>query len=275
VCEATVVHRDRTLATADDRLVEERSGRLLAQAPPPARSSPAADAPQYGEVTDATPPVAAPGPDHRDPGQALAELRDADPVLAALIDQSGPIDVAAWRERWSQGRFESLARGIVGQQISTRAATAIYGRLTAMIGDREPAQAIAGATDDELRLVGLSRAKVASLRDLAARVLDGRLELYRLHELTDAEARSQLIAVRGIGPWTADLFLIGQLDRQDVLPSGDLGLRHAVQALYHLDHVPSPGEVEAIGERWRPNRTLATAYLYEAMWRGRIPERGR
>lgn len=231
--------------------------------------------PHHVEVTDATPPVAASGPDHRDPGRALAELRDADPVLAALIDQSGPIDVTAWRGRWSQGRFESLARGIVGQQISTRAATAIYGRLMAMIGDREPAQAIAGATDDELRLVGLSRAKVASLRDLAARVLDGRLELHRLHELSDAEARSQLIAVRGIGPWTADLFLIGQLGRQDVLPSGDLGLRHAVQALYHLDHVPSPGEVEAIGEHWRPNRTLATAYLYEAMWRGRIPQRGR
>jgi 3-methyladenine DNA glycosylase/8-oxoguanine DNA glycosylase len=160
-------------------IVEERSGNLLAQAPPPARSSPAAGAPQYGEVTDATPPMAAPGPDHCDPGRALAELRDADPVLAALIDESGPLDVAAWRERWSQGRFESLARGIVGQQISTGAATAIY------------------------------------------------------------------------------------------------GLRHAVQALYHLDHVPSPGEVEDIGERWRPNRTLATAYLYEAMWRGRIPERGR
>jgi 3-methyladenine DNA glycosylase/8-oxoguanine DNA glycosylase len=145
-----------------------------------------------------------------------------------------------------------------------------------MIGGREPARAIADATDDRLRLVGLSRAKVASLRDLAARMLDGRLELDRLHELSDVEARSQLIAVRGIGPWTADLFLIGQLGREDVLPSGDLGLRHAVQALYHLDHVPSPSEVDTIGEHWRPHRTLATAYLYEAVWRANLPglERG-
>jgi DNA-3-methyladenine glycosylase II len=105
-------------------------------------------------------------------------------------------------------------------------------------------------------------------------MLDGRLELNRLHELSDAEARSQLIAVRGIGPWTADLFLIGQLGREDVLPSGDLGLRHAVRDLYRLDHVPSPGEVDAIGERWRPWRTLATAYLYEAIWRASGPERG-
>ena len=226
-------------------------------------------------MTAPTPPAAAHDPDRRDAGRALAALRSADPILAALIDRTEPIDVASWRSRWSQGRFESLARGIVGQQISTRAATAIYGRLMALIGGRVPALAIAGASDDELRQVGLSRAKMAALRDLAARMLDGRLELGRLHELSDAEARARLIAVRGIGPWTADLFLIGQLGREDVLPSGDLGLRHAVRDLYHLDHVPTPSEVDAIGERWRPYRTLAAAYLYESMWRARTPERGR
>jgi DNA-3-methyladenine glycosylase II len=217
-------------------------------------------------VSGPTPQAATPAPD-----RALADLRAADPVLAALIDRTGAVDVTSWRARWSQGRFESLARGIVGQQISIRAATAIYGRLMALIGGRDPAHAVAGATDDELRQVGLSRAKIASLRDLAARLLDGRLELDRIHELSDAEARSQLVAVRGIGPWTADLFLIGQLGRADVLPSGDLGLRPAVQALYHLDYVPSPSEVDAIGERWRPHRTLATAYLYEALWRATMP----
>jgi len=201
----------------------------------------------------------------------MAALRAADPVLAQLIDQIGPIDVAAWSARWSQGRFESLARGIVGQQISTRAASAIYGRLMALVGERDPAPAIAAASDDELRQVGLSRAKIASLRDMAARILDGRLELDRLHELSDEEASSQLVAVRGIGPWTADLFLIGQLGREDVLPSGDLGLRQAVRALYHVDHVPSPAEVDAIGEPWRPHRTLAAAYLYE--WIRRPPVR--
>src|SRR5262245_47240753 len=228
-------------------------------APPPAA--------HHGGVTALTPPAAAPHPDGGDPGRALAALRTADPVLAALIDRTGPVDLAAWRARWSRGRFESLAGGIVGKQIATRAATAIYDRLIGLIDGRDPAQAIVEASDGELRLVGLSRAKVAALRDLAARMLDGRLELERLHDLTDAEVRSQLIAVRGIGPWTADLFLIGQLGREDVLPAGDLGLRHAIQALYHLDHVPSPREVEAMGERWRPYRTLATAYLYEAIWR--------
>ena len=218
-------------------------------------------------MTALTPPAAAPRPDGGDPGRALAALRTVDPTLAGLIDRTGPLDLTAWRARWSRGRFESLARGIVGQQISTRAATAIYDRLIGLIGGRDAAQAIVTASDDELRLVGLSRAKVAALRDLAARMLDGRLELHRLDELTDAEVRSQLIAVRGIGPWTADLFLIGQLGREDVLPSRDLGLRHAVQAVYHLDHVPSPKEVDALGERWRPYRTLATAYLYEAIWR--------
>lgn len=227
----------------------------------PARS------PHHCEVTSLTPPAAAPHPDGSDSGRALAALRTVDPILADLIDRTGPLDLVAWRARWSRGRFESLARGIVGQQISTRAATAICDRLIGLIGGRDPAQAIVTASDDELRQVGLSRAKVAALRDLAARMLDGRLELQRLDELTDAEVRAQLIAVRGIGPWTADLFLIGQLGREDVLPSGDLGLRHAVQAVYHLDHVPTPKEVDAMGERWRPYRTLAMAYLYEAIWR--------
>jgi DNA-3-methyladenine glycosylase II len=154
----------------------------------------------HGELTALAPPAAAPDPDGSDPGRALAALRTADPVLAALIDRTGPIDLAAWRAHWSRGRFESLARGIVGQQISTRAATAINDRLIGLIGGRDPAPAIVEASDDELRLVGLSRAKVAALRDLAARMLDGRLELLRLHDLTDAEVRSQLIAVRGIGP---------------------------------------------------------------------------
>ncbi len=218
-------------------------------------------------MTALTPPTAAPHSHGSKQGRALAALRAVDPILAALIDLTGPLDLAAWRARWSRGRFESLARGIVGQQISTRAATAIYDRLIDLIGGRDPAQAIVTASDDELRRVGLSRAKVAAFRDLAARMLDGRLELQRLDEMTDAAVRAQLIAVRGIGPWTADLFLIGQLGRQDVLPSGDLGLRHAIQAEYHLDHVPSPKEVDAMGERWRPYRTLATAYLYEAIWR--------
>jgi DNA-3-methyladenine glycosylase II len=124
---------------------------------------------------------------------------------------------------------------------------------------------VAGASDDELRAVGLSRNKIASLRDLAERTLDGRLELDRLDELPDGEVAAQLVAVRGIGPWTADLFLLGALGREDVLPAGDLRLRSVVRAAYGLDALPTEREVRELGERWRPHRSLATAYLY--CWR--------
>ena len=193
-------------------------------------------------------------------------LRAADPVFATLIDRLEPVDLGTWRKRWALDPFRALARSIAGQQISTSAANAIFGRLQALIGDRDPAKAIVGATDAELRAVGLSSAKSAALRDLAARTLDGRLALDRFDDLTDEEAREQLTAVRGIGPWTADMFLLGQLGRPDVLPAGDLGIRHAVQRAYGLEKVPSEREVRVISDAWRPYRSLATAYLYSSLW---------
>jgi 3-methyladenine DNA glycosylase/8-oxoguanine DNA glycosylase len=181
----------------------------------------------------------------------------------------------AWRARWAPGdRFGTLARVIVGQQISARAAAAIFARLRELMGADAPAEAVARASDEELRGVGLSRNKLASLRDLAERTLDGRLELDRLDELPDEEVTAQLVAVRGIGPWTADLFLLGALGREDVLPAGDLHLRRMVRDAYGLGDVPSERQVREIGERWRPHRSLATAYLYS--WRrdfgGTAPE---
>lgn len=201
----------------------------------------------------------------QDRSVAVDALRAADLVMARLIDSLEPIDLATWRARWTSDSFGSLARAIVGQQIATAAATAIFGRLQGFIGDRDPATTIAGASDADLRAVGLSGAKAASLRDLAARTLDGRLELDRLDELNDDEANAQLTAVRGIGPWTADMFLLGQLGRPDVLPAGDLGIRRAVQAAYGLDRIPSETEVRRMGEAWRPHRSLATAYLYSSL----------
>jgi 3-methyladenine DNA glycosylase/8-oxoguanine DNA glycosylase len=195
-------------------------------------------------------------------------------VLGRLIDGLEPVDLGRWRARWAFDDFRSLARAIVGQQIATRAATAIFDRLQAFIGDRDPAAAIVDATDADLRAVGLSRAKAASLRDLAARTLDGRLELDRLENMSDDEARRQLTAVRGIGSWTADMFLLGQLGRPDVLPAGDLGIRQAVKAAYGLDRVPSEGEVRQLSEAWRPHRSLATAYLYSSL-RAVAPSRPR
>jgi len=196
---------------------------------------------------------------------AVATLGASDPVMASLIEHVGPVDLDTWRARWSLTPFMGLARSIVGQQIAGRAAEAIFGRLRDLIGDRDPAEAIANATDEELRAVGLSAAKARSLRDLAERTLDGRLELDRIEELSDDEARAQLIAVRGIGAWTADIFLLAQLGRADILPAGDLGVRHAVMRLYGLDRVPTENEVRTRGEAWRPYRSLATAYLYTSL----------
>src|SRR4029079_5687159 len=126
-----------------------------------------------------------------------------------------------------------------GQQIAGRAAEAIFGRLQTLIGTRDPAAAIADGTDAELPTGGLSGNKAASLRDLAARTLDGRLELDRIEDLTDDEARTQLTAVRGIGPWTGDIFLLVQLGRPDILPAGELGVRRAVQMACGLDKMPT------------------------------------
>jgi DNA-3-methyladenine glycosylase II len=193
-------------------------------------------------------------------------LRRADPVLGGVMDEVPPVAMEAWRARWAPGdRFGLLARVIVGQQISARAAAAIFARLRDLMGHEAPAAAVAAASDEELRAVGLSRNKIASLRDLAERTLDGRLELDRLDELPDDEVVSQLVAVRGIGPWTAALFLLGALGRPDVLPAGDLRLRSVVRAAYGLEATPTEQEVRELGERWRPHRSLATAYLYS--WR--------
>ena len=121
--------------------------------------------------------------------RAVAALRASDPTMAQLIDRLEPVDLASWRALWSTDNFRALARGIVGQQIATGAANAIFGRLESLIGDRDPATAILAASDADLRTVGLSAAKMASLRDLAARTADGRLELDRLDAMTDDEVR--------------------------------------------------------------------------------------
>jgi DNA-3-methyladenine glycosylase II len=196
---------------------------------------------------------------------ALNALRAADPVMGQLIDRFGPLDLEQLRAGWVRTPFLTLNRGITGQQISGHVAEAIYGRLMALIGDRDPAPAIAAETDEALLAVGLSHAKLASLRDLVARALDGRLELDRLEELSDDEVFRQLTAVRGIGPWTAELFLLGQLARPDILPAGDLGIRQAAGTLYRLDRIPTEKEVRVIGERWRPYRSIATRYLYASL----------
>src|SRR3954467_2855273 len=171
--------------------------------------------------------------------------------MARLIDDyGGPLAL----EPDSRGRppdlYGALLRSITGQQLSVKAARAIYGRLTERFGGRPPTPEELLADDpEELRAAaGLSRAKVASLRSLAEHVLDGELELARLDELPDEEVIRELVAVKGIGEWTAHMFLMFTLHRADVLPVGDQGIKNAVRAAYGLDAVPKPEELERIAE---------------------------
>jgi len=195
-------------------------------------------------------------------GAALEHLR-SDPKLAAVIAAADEAEVFAWeRARPWQSPFETLVRAIAGQQISTYAAAAIYGRLVTLAGDPLTPAGVLARSPDELRAVGLSGRKVLYVRDLAERANDGRLELDRLDDLSDDEVRAQLVAVAGIGQWSADMFLLFELHRPDVFPAGDLGLRKAVQMLDGLDQAPTEKNAAARAARWSPYRSLATRYLF-------------
>jgi DNA-3-methyladenine glycosylase II len=200
-----------------------------------------------------------------------AHLRASDPVLRDVIDALGPDDSdrRAGRPRDDYG---ALVRSIVGQQLSTKAAAAIYARLIAHFDGRPPTPAEVLAEDpEELRAAaGLSRAKVGYLRSLAEHVLGGELELDRLGSLSDDEVIAELVAVKGIGVWSAHMFLMFHLHRADVLAVGDLGIRKAVMKLYGRDELPAPATIEAIAEPWRPYRTLACLYLWRSL--GAVPE---
>ena len=197
----------------------------------------------------------------------VEHLRAADPVMRALIDELGPEDFAGPRARRPDDHYGALVRSIVGQQLSTKAARAIYGRLTDRFGGRTPTPAEVLADDpEELRAAaGLSHAKVSFLRSLAEHVIDGELELERLDELPEEEVAAELIAVKGLGPWSVHMFLMFHLQRPDVLPVGDLGIRRAIMNSYGLPELPSPTEMEKIAEPWRPYRTLACEYLWRSL----------
>jgi DNA-3-methyladenine glycosylase II len=189
-------------------------------------------------------------------------------VLRGLIEQYGELSMDLRRRIRALGEYGALLRAIVGQQLSTKAAESIFGRLLDLFGGEVPSpRQILDADPEQLRAVGLSRAKVAYLRDLAAHVEDGDLELDRLTELSDEEVIQQLTAVKGLGQWSADMFLMFELGRPDVLPVGDLGIRRAVQRLYGLPKIPAPAEIMRIAEPWRPYRTLASLYLWTSLRR--------
>ena len=199
---------------------------------------------------------------------ADAHLRRADPVLARLIDEhGGPLPLAPDRRGRPPDLYGSLVRSIAGQQLSVKAAASIWRRLVERYDGRTPTPGEILADDPEaLRAAaGFSRAKVAYLRSLAERIESGALRLDALERLDDAGVIRELTAVKGIGEWTAHMFLMFTLHRPDVLPVGDLGVRNAVMRAYALAAPPSPAELTDLAEPWRPYRTRACLYLWRSL----------
>jgi DNA-3-methyladenine glycosylase II len=202
--------------------------------------------------------------------KARKALAASDPTMAALIERVGKIDIATRLKRRSEERpndaYGALLRAIVGQQLSTKAARTIYLRVIDLFGGATPSpEQLLEAREEDLRAAGLSGRKTEYVRDLASHVLSGELELERLDDLGDEEVIAEIVAVRGLGQWTAEMFLLFHLERPDVLSGGDLGIRKAIQVEYGLEKMPPPAQVLEIGEPWRPYRSLASLYLWESL----------
>jgi DNA-3-methyladenine glycosylase II len=200
--------------------------------------------------------------------RAVAHLRDADPRMRALIDEVGELGERGGRRGVRRGdHYGALVRAIIGQQLSAKVARVMTDRLFERFGGRPPTPAEVLAEDpEELRAaIGLSRAKVTFLRSLAEHVVSGELELERMDELPDEEVVAELVAVKGIGEWTAHMFLLFQLDRPDVLAVGDLGIRAAMRRIYDLPELPPPAEMQEVAEPWRPYRSTACRFLWRSL----------
>ena len=197
---------------------------------------------------------------------ARSYLHSADPVLARLIDERPDFDPRAWiTELPPMDLFGALLFQVTGQQLSVPATRRTIARIQDLFGGQLPSPVeLLGLEPAQLREAGLSWRKVGTLRDLAERLTDGRLDQETLSGLPDDEIIAELTTVPGIGPWTVQGALLVALGREDVVLPGDLALRKAVRASYQLDHLPSQQEVLAIAEKWRPYRSLATSYLFSA-----------
>ena len=191
--------------------------------------------------------------------KAILTLKDADPVLGGLIDQVGPYKI-----RYLDPDFETLVKSIVYQQLSGKVAATIYGRLQAAAGYGRltPASALR-LTPQKMRSLGLSRQKIAYIRDIAEHTLSGVANFDVLPRMKDDEVIEVLTSLKGVGVWTAHMFLIFALRRKDVLPVGDLGIRAAVKKAYGLEAMPTPAQVSEVGEKWRPYRTVASWYIWQ------------
>jgi DNA-3-methyladenine glycosylase II len=192
--------------------------------------------------------------------------------MRALVEQHGALTLAERRRGRPTDAYGTLVRAIAGQQLSTKAAATIYGRLLELFGGQVPTpRQLIDADPEAVRAVGLSRPKVAYLRDLAEHVEDGELDLDGLAELPDHQVSEQLTAVKGLGQWTADMFLIFHLGRPDVLAVGDLGVRRAAERAYQLPEIPDADTLTRIAEPWRPYRSLGCLYLWSSLDNEPVP----
>ena len=212
-------------------------------------------------------PGAGTQPARSDPAIAIAHLRAADPVLGELIDATGEPDFAPDPERASRDHYAALLRAIVGQQLSTKVASIIWGRVLERYDGRPPTpQEVLDDDPDDLRTsVGLSRAKTVYLRSLAEHIISGDLDLDHVSTLSDEELIAELTAVKGLGEWTAHMFLMFQLDRPDILAVGDLGVRRGAQHAYGLDALPTAAELTELGIPWAPYRSAACMVLWRSL----------
>jgi DNA-3-methyladenine glycosylase II len=196
-------------------------------------------------------------------------LMRRDPILATAIKRIGPCLMA---DRQRSDHLTALVGAIVSQQLSTKAAATIFGRFVALFpeGRIPSAEAIGAQSDTALRGVGLSGQKVGYLRDLTARIADGRLQLDELEHLPDEQVIERLTSVKGFGRWTAEMFLMFRLHRPDVLPAGDLGIVNAIQRLYRLRKRPDAKRVLRMGEVWKPYRSVASWYLWQTLREAKV-----
>jgi DNA-3-methyladenine glycosylase II len=192
--------------------------------------------------------------------RALAHLKKTDPVLCAIIEQVGP-----YRMDYDEPTFHSLAQAIVYQQLHGKAAATIFGRLAALTGNPLTPAAVLKLTEEQMRAVGLSKQKLSYLRDLAAKTHDGVVDFASLPNLPDEEVIQRLTQIKGIGVWTAHMFLMFALRRPNVLPTGDLGIQMAMRKHYRKRKLPKPAVMEKIARSWEPYRSVACWYLWRSL----------
>jgi DNA-3-methyladenine glycosylase II len=192
--------------------------------------------------------------------QAVRHLKKSDPVLRAIIERVGP-----FRMEFSEPKFHSLAEAIVYQQLNGKAAETIFKRFAAIAGEPLAPEGILKLTNEQMRGVGLSKQKSAYLRDLAERTHRGELDFSRLPHLPDEEVVEHLTQVKGIGVWTAHMFLMFALRRPNVLPTGDFGIQMAIKKNYKKRKMPKPAQMEKIAKPWEPYRSVACWYLWRSL----------